>query len=389
MFAIIKQILIIGFLGIALLSNSQKVFSGKLIDSDSQKPVAGASVFLSNTSTGTVSQEDGSFIINSFPEGRYDFVVSIIGYETKIIPLNSFTMPSFLEIILTPKIKELEEVIVESYEKNGWEKWGTFFMNNLIGKTPNALECILLNSEVVKFRFDKKENIIRAFADEPLVIRNEALGYELKFDLSLFEFNFRANIFYYQGYPLFIDLVTNRKGKEKRWLQNRQETYLGSMMHFMRSLYRNQLVEDGFELRRIIKKRNKSTEIQLGGVKNMEDMDILVNIPLNGDSIAFAIDSVTAGIQFTDYLQVVNPAKKMPDMYKQQNRRVGINQPMTAELYMPDPKLSISVLANGSHFNGKDLIALEYWAWSEKLSNLLPLDYENPPGFTKPRSRKK
>lgn len=373
-----KHLLVIFFLGIALSINAQKTLRGKLIASDSKKPISGASVFLSNTSKGTVSSDDGSFIINSFPEGRYDFVVSILGYETKTIPLNSSTIPIFLEIILTPKVKELEEVIVEPYEKNGWEKWGTFFIDYLIGKTPNALDCKLLNKEVVKFRFKKKENVLRAFADEPLVIRNEALGYELKYDLSLFEFNFKSNIFFYQGYPLFIDLETKRKSKEKRWQQNRQSTYLGSMMHFMRSLYRNKLVEDGFELRKIIRKKDKSTRIQFGGENNMSDMDILVNEPLNGDSIAFALDSTTAAIKFTDYLQVVYPAKKMSDMYRQQNRGVGINQSMTAELYMPDPKVSVAVLVNGSYFYGKDLLALAYWAWSEKLSNLLPLDYQIP-----------
>ena len=126
MFSMLKHLLIIGFLSIALSINAQKVLRGKLVASDSKKPVAAASVFLSNTSIGTVSSEDGSFIINSFPEGRYDLVVSILGYETKTIPLNSSTIPGFLEIILTPKVKELDEVIVEPYEKNGWEKWGFY-----------------------------------------------------------------------------------------------------------------------------------------------------------------------------------------------------------------------------------------------------------------------
>ena len=68
-------------------------------------------------------------------------------------------------------------------------------MDYLIGKTPNSLNCKLLNYEVVKFRFKKNEKVLRAFADEPLLIRNEALGYELKYDLSLFEFNSKINIF--------------------------------------------------------------------------------------------------------------------------------------------------------------------------------------------------
>ena len=105
-------------------------------------------------------------------------------------------------------------------------------------------------------------------------------------------------------------------------------------------------------------------------------MDILINIPLNGDSIAFALDSTTVGLQFDNYLQVVYKKKYMPDAYRLTQRGMNSNQPMTAELFMPDAQKIVSVLANGSYFSGKDILALGFWAWSEKLSNMLPLDYK-------------
>jgi hypothetical protein len=48
---------------------------------------------------------------------------------------------------------------------------------------------------------------------------------------------------------------------------------------------------------------------------------MLVNIPLTGDSIAFAIDSVTAGLQFSDYLQVVYLHKKNARAVSASNQR--------------------------------------------------------------------
>jgi hypothetical protein len=36
-------------------------------------------------------------------------------------------------------------------------------------------------------------------------------------------------------------------------MSNRAEAYYGSMMHFMRSLYRNKLIEEKFEVRKLIK----------------------------------------------------------------------------------------------------------------------------------------
>lgn len=245
---------------------AQKKLLGKVVVAGTGTPIPAASIYLSNTSVGTVSKEDGSFSIENFPEGRYDLVVTILGYITYTIELNAGKIPQFLTIPLQPKAQELQEVIVQGYEKNGWKKWGDFFMESLIGKTPNARQCILLNKEVVRFRFSKKLNILTAISDEPLLIRNRALGYELKYDLSAFEYNFKTNIFYYQGFPLFTEIESGSKRRNKNWERNRQETFQGSLLHFMRSLYRNQLVQDGFELRKIIRKKEPNTRVSLNGV---------------------------------------------------------------------------------------------------------------------------
>ncbi len=371
-----RSIAIIGLLFCAFFSNAQKVLTGNVLAKDSKLPIASASIFLSNTSVGTISKDNGGFILQPFPEGRFDLVVSMVGYETYSITISSNAIPPKLEILLVPKVKELDEVIVTPYEKNGWEKWGDFFMENLIGKTPNAADCKLLNKEVVRFRFNKKKNTLNAYADEPLHIQNEALGYDLKYDLSIFEFNYSTRVFFYQGFPLFSDLSTKRKRIETRWQKNREETYNGSLMHFMRSLYRNTLDYEGYELRKIIRNKEKKSFSFVNGTNSNNNVDVLINTPLNGDSIAFAIDSFTLGLQFNNYLQVVYKRKYMPESYLKTQRGMLPNQPMTAEIFMPDSEKVVAVLANGSYFSGKDVLALGYWAWSEKLSNLLPLDYK-------------
>lgn len=371
-----KTLITVCCMFIGLLANAQKSLNGKIIVAGTNDPIPYASIFLSNTSVGTVSKENGQFTIANFPNGRYDLVVTILGYETYTVEINSINLPENLVIALQPKPKELEEVIVANYDKNGWEKWGDFFMEMLIGKTPNSWDCKLLNKGVVKFQYSKKENILRAYASEPLQIRNDALGYDLIYELKGFEHDYKTRIFYYQGYPLFTERTPKNARQLNRWLTKRAETYEGSLMHFMRSLYKNTLVQDGFDLRKIKKQKTEDKSIKINGVHPTKEIDILIDIPLNGDSIAFAIDSVTAGLQFTDYLQVVYKHKEMPSMYVRDHRNVTIGQPVTARLLMPDPKKVVSVLANGSYFFGKDILTVEYWAWSEKLSNLLPLDYK-------------
>jgi hypothetical protein len=387
---------------------AQRQLSGEVIDAVSKVPIASANVYLANSSVGTVTDEKGKFRITNFPAGRYDLVVSCIGYSPQSISLNTSQLPASLSVALKPKVEELQEVVVEPYEKNGWEKWGQFFMDNFIGTHAFAKSCSFRNSKIVKFRFSKKKNTLEAFADDQLVIENKALGYLLKFDLVSFEYNFSTHILIYRGYPFFTELPTKRERLKKRWERNRQEVYEGSVMHFMRSLYRNRLLENHFEVRRLIKispeEKARVRSIYLGrmtgnnaGARNgqgigstprpdsmnyyrmvlnqPESLNILVNTLLPGDSIAYGIDSTTAGLRFPGYLQVVYPSRKTPPEYKPYLPK-GVEYTLqTSEIYMRTDE-PIAVLANGSYFPPVDLITVGYWGWSEKICTLLPSDYK-------------
>jgi hypothetical protein len=399
---------LIGILLWPLTGYAQTDLAGRVLATDNKVPVASANVYISNSSIGTVTDEKGQFVIKNFPAGRYDLVVSCIGYETQVVTLSSAQLPPLLTIFLKPKINELQEVIVEPYEKNGWEKWGSFFMENFIGTSAFSRDCKLLNKEVIKFRFSKKNNTLKAIANDRLVIENRALGYVLKYDMTRFEYDFGTRIFLYQGYPLFEEMETKRKGLQKRWAENREDAYYGSVMHFMRSLFRNKLIEQHFEVRKLIKlpdaekKRVRAlyrtqavnaaingtlmADGQLPGLRRdsaayyrkvmnePESMNVLINKILTGDSIAYALDSATVGLEFNDYLQVVYTQKKTPPEYQKMLPRGVTSIPITSELFRTSPN-SIMVLASGNYFEGTDLITSGYWAWSEKIANLLPNEY--------------
>lgn len=373
-----KILLIVLWIAFAQLVQAQRTISGKIIDVNTKQALASASVFLANTSVGTNANSAGEFKLEIAGPGRFNLVVALIGYETYATEVSVQENITGLKIELKPQVAELAEVVVGNYDKNGWEKWGEFFMEMLIGNTPNALNCKLLNKEAVKFTFSKKENILRAFATEPLRIENNALGFDLTYSLTQFEHNYKTRIFYYQGYPLFSEKKPRNNRQYQKWISNRKETYKGSLMHFMRSLFRNKIIEEGFEIKKIIKQKTSSASIKINGLPLEEEIDVLIDKPLTGDSIAFAIDDNTAGLQFKDYLQVVYKNKVMSPLYVRTKRNITLGDPITAKLFMPDATKTLSVLANGSYFFGRDILTLDYWAWSEKLSNLLPLEYRYP-----------
>lgn len=389
------------------------------------------------------SNEDGSFTLATIPSGRYELVVSCIGYRTKRIEISSAALPENLTIQLEPVVKELEEVVVRNYDKEGWSKWGTFFLQQFIGITPFSADVDLINPEVIKFIHDKTTNTINAFSLQPLIIKNNALGYELYYELEQFEFNFSSKMLLFKGFPLFKEMTPKRASQARKWKDNRKDAYLGSMMHFFRALYRNQLLENGFEVRSLIEVTNEekvrvknllssryksninkvpndpilpdttrfsNTEDSMSyyqQVMRMPDKSDFVNKGiLPGDSIAYSIDSVTVGMYFDHFLQVRYPSKKMPGVIADAIRgyppkfvggpagfnelakgyaardlnRMGVTNKMDM---VSKVKLinnnQIVVLSNGSFFDAANLISYGYWAFWERISTLLPLDYRLPP----------
>lgn len=389
-----------------LVANAQHKVTGKIVSAETQKPIPSASVFFSNTSKGSSTNDQGLFTIENIPDGRFDLVVSCLGYETSVQTVQPSLVKEPLLIKLKPKVAELQEVVVGGYVKETWERWGKFFLDNFIGQTSYAADCTIKNTASLQFRNYKKEGILKVFSDETLEIENKALGYHIHYSLELFQYNFKTKILLYQGYPLFEEMETKRNGLKKRWTEKREKVYHGSNMHFMRSLYRNTLAQEGFEVRKLVKEPNierqrvqaisKRAFIKKGEGKYFtmertkewtdssayynevlhqpEEKDIVDPQLLNGDSIAYAIDSVTAGLEFANYLRITYTLNKEDQDFL--NMFHLNRQPMApvSTITLPNNK-GIAIISNGQFFNSLDLLNSGYWAWSEKMGTMLPFDY--------------
>jgi hypothetical protein len=121
---------------------AQNKLSGRITDAGNEHPVASATVYLSKTKIGTITNNNGEFIFQNFPNGNYNLIVPCLGFETFNQTVNYYNYTnSPLNIKLIPKIKDLPEVIVESFDRDGWKKWGDFFIKSFIGATENAKDC--------------------------------------------------------------------------------------------------------------------------------------------------------------------------------------------------------------------------------------------------------
>jgi hypothetical protein len=408
------------FLLLAFTVHAQRKLSGKVTASDTKKAVAGANVYLSSTSIGTVTNEKGEFNLDHVPTGKFDLIVSFIGYDAAMVKIEPGASPGALEIILKPKINELDEVVVRSYDKNGWDKWGQLFLDNFMGTSSFSTDCILQNKEVLRFHLNKKTNVVSVFADERLEIENTALGYNLKYDLSGFEYSLVSRDFYYGGYPFFEEMVTDKPRIQKRWEENRQTAYHGSMMHFMRSVYFDHLLEEKFlvhkmlmvsddEIKRVklvskkLSKKPVETHTVITDSKGKELVFytkdprpdtteyyrkvmelpvagwIVMNQLLTADSISTMVEEDSSRhFTFDHKLYVIYSPKKNPPEYQRYVSRGLLYQPVVSQLSLMDDK-EVKVLPNGSYFDGVNLVTSGYWSWWEKMCNKLPYDFVPSP----------
>lgn len=370
---------------------AQKQIKGVVIDVEKKTPIPKASVFLNNTSVGTTANDEGRFEL-SIPAGRFELIVSSVGYQTQNQVVGTAEATDFYTIKLLVKAPDLEEVVIEPYEKNGWEKWGKWFTDNFLGTSAYSRDCRIKNPDVLKFRNSKRTNSLTVTASAPLVVENHALGYRITFQLENFRYDFNDRYLFYAGYP-FFEKMQGSDRKQRRWEKGREDVYRGSMMQFMRALYRNRIAEEGFEVRRLQKIPNAEkarvkmlykTGIPLkqdstayyDNIMRQDDFKSIIGKSLlTGDSIAYALDSVTVGFDFPDYLLVIYKHKTNPFEFKTLYPHSGDAIMSEITLLNKEP---LTVIANGSYFSPEDLLSNGYWGWWEKMGTTLPLDYKPP-----------
>lgn len=97
-------------------SQLTQTIKGIIIDADSKKPIAGATIELMNTSQKSISDLNGSFKLENITIGRQSIMVLMVGYTSKVIPeiMVSSGKEVFVTIPITENINELKEVTVTS-----------------------------------------------------------------------------------------------------------------------------------------------------------------------------------------------------------------------------------------------------------------------------------
>lgn len=372
---------------------------------DEKESIPGAAIYLSGTKISTITNTEGRFTISKLPAGNYDVLVQVVGYlpysKSVIISDKSVNM----EVLLTSNPVMLNEVVIKPDPNR--LAYLNLFKEFFIGRTPNAKDCKILNSDVLNIDYDKQRKVLTVSSKEFLIIENKALGYNIKYMLQNFEYDYRTRIVYFAGFPFFEEMKGS-KSKINRWNKKRNTAYYGSSQHFFQSLYEGKSESEGFVIHKLATIGNKNRQPDsvinanikrlTAGSKainmltfNRDDslnfwlkerskpkaMAVLNKAKVLTDTLVKTYNQDVKYINFTDELFVMYTKEKETEEYSylgfQVNRAPDMGNYQVSLINLVEPP--ILFYKSGSIANPRSFLYKGFWAY-EKMADAVPIEFK-------------
>lgn len=274
----------------------------------------------------------------------------------------------------------LDEVYIRG-DKNR-ERYMSIFRDQFLGKSADMEECFIVNPEIISLTGkepDLHNLTLKAEADDLIVIENRILGYRIKYLLRAFEYSSKNSITSYDGETTFEE-IEGTKEQKRTWEENRLKAYEGSLMHFLRSVYSNTLLEEGFIANQMVKSSNI-----------FDRRAYMIPTPVKLSKFVARLDSSFVSYKF-NALNIIYKPKKAARLQKQLPEQVEIDlkilkDKMPNDIGFPpvDPEGKSSQLLlylnealidqRGSVYTGyKTFLIRGYWS-KKRLADQLPFEY--------------
>lgn len=373
-----KILFLLFFLYSSTISWAQFKVSGSVLNAGTGAPLAQASVYINNSTSGAVSNEKGEFEFMVKRPGFYEIVVSYVGFQTLVYKATIQDKDLRITFKLDPKPTALRNVVVLTDKTR--QRWLKIFRDNFLGITAAAVRSKIENEDEVLFEVEENSKAIMAFSNVPLIIVNKELGYRIHFQLESFYFHQQEGRTYFFGYTRYEELKERNK-VPARYIKNRINAYKGSSMHFFHSLIDNDLSEQGFALLRMQPLERSDVRAQQGNGMNTFRFGgdrMYVGAAVEVDSILKKDTNQTEGavysMQWEGRLRIkyrFDPSGKS-FLMRTQLLSDGIGKGTTSYIDLLEKPLFLD--KNGAMYNPMAIQLSGYWSY-EKLANMLPINY--------------
>jgi len=374
---ILRGLLSLILIQTATWAHAQSVYiiDGKVTD-ESLKPLAGATVFIDGSKIATATDATGQFKLTVPGAGSYHLSAKMLGYAVANKDVMLKEHSANIDFKLAVKSVVLNQINIGT-DKN-WAQHFEMFKKQFLGDTPNALACKIVNPEVINF--STKQSMLYADADEFLIIENPNLGYRIKYLLKTFQYDKMAAITSYDGDVIFEELPGTDAQKQS-WTKNRQLAYAGSLMHFLRSVFTNTALREGFVAGQLYKKDNKqyydSKPVDFDTLVTAIDTNFIA-LKFTGLHVTYSPDKVAqllkSGTKETSLVVDSSVLRKRPI---QPASNQGVKPKYVSDLMSYVKQVTID--ASGRVFSGYLLSFLIRGDWTyRRVADQLPFEYQPP-----------
>ena len=213
-----------------------QILKGTVTNEASQR-LSSVNIYLDGTKIATTSAQDGSFQLQFSDHIKANLVFQKDNYETFSVKASDY-FDKNLKVVLS-KVTDIEEVLIIPYTDEAYRNYINYFLDKFIGYSRDEVK--IKNQRTLKFSYDKKNKFLKVKAPQTLIIENKNLGYTIQYNLINFESDFKSKTLSYLGTSFFKEMKP-----KKAYIQNRINAYKGSLMHFLRSTYQQDLEKEGF-----------------------------------------------------------------------------------------------------------------------------------------------
>lgn len=188
-------------------------------------PVAGATVFVHQTTLVTQSGADGRFELPAPPQYAYDVAAAADGYSpvgTRADQTNHTDLMLQLGAAQTLDGSAPDTALLDEFKITAFSY--TRFSSDIAIENPDAL----------RITRDDAMGTLDVQSTTPFVFTNPALGYRVT--IHGFRLGGNAVAYGWNGWMYYEPLTPEKSKDEKTWNNNRESTYEGSRRHFFASL---------------------------------------------------------------------------------------------------------------------------------------------------------
>jgi hypothetical protein len=253
------------------------------------------------------------------------------------------------------------------------------FLENLLGYSPNADKCKLLNPDAVDVNLVRKQgypNTIEASSDEFLIIENKALGYKLHYLLTGFKLRTTENRLSYSG-TLFFEEMKGTKSEEEIWKRNRKAAYEGSVTHFFRAAFNNTLDEQKFLIYKLPYVGHYQSKVKVQDLQPYK-IPALMFTAVDANTRLLNLSSLR---EDTTQFYVVYTGKNEPGDFTGSAFKIRMPFHIPAKLQQVSiirPMDNTIMVEKTGNINPPDgILRLGYWSWC-RAADFLPTDYVVP-----------